>query len=502
MKQGTDLERLLGDVGDLLGRHDEGADLEDFAAYRDDPVGFAVDVLGVEPWSRQREILEAVRDEAQAVVQGGNAVGKDWASAVAALWWAFARRGLVLATAAVERQLVDVFMGEVGRLWRGAPELPGELYRSALRVPREEQAGVVTFTSTEASKLTGYHAPRVLGVLTEAQAVEPFAWEGLMASATGPEDRLLAVGNPLRPDGRFFRASRSGAWRTVRIPVTEHPNLREDSGRTIPGGPSADFVERMEREWGEGSPQVEARVEARFPDTSEDALVEAGWLDRAFEAHRAGEHAGDVESEYAVLAVDVARFGRDRTVVCERRGRVVTGFDEWRGLDTRETAARVLRRLRELLDGDLAPAATVVVDVVGVGGGVADALRVELPELSWWESGARGRGLRERTPRLVEFNAGERAPDAERFRNLRSQAYWRLRTRLEEGELALPEDAGLRRELGATRTEVTSSGKVAVEAKDAIRGRLGGASPDRADALSMTFATELEEAGSMELVWT
>lgn len=491
----------VGALDERLADTRDGADLAEFEELADAPVAFAEEVLGVDLWSRQEEILRALLESTHLQVQGANAVGKDFAAAVASLWWVFCRSGLVLATAAVERQLVDVFMGEVARLWRDAPELPGELYRSALRVPGAEHAGIVTFTSTESSKLTGYHAPRVLAVLTEAQAVPEYGWEGLQACAAGPEDRTLAVGNPLRPEGRFWKASNSGAWRSIRIPVSEHPNLREDEDREIAGGPSEKFVRRMARDWGEDSDQYAARVEARFPEQSEDALVDREWIESAVERGREGAFEADVEEEYATVAVDVARFGRDRTVVCVRRGRVVTEFVVWQGEDTSETTGRVLRLVRRLHDDGRSPVREVVVDAVGIGAGVADQLRDELSEVTWWESGTRGRGLRERSPRLREFKGGAKAKDPSRFADLRSQAAWAVRTHLEEGELALPDDSDLRRELRALRTEVTAKGKVRLEGKDRTKSRLGGASPDRFDALSMSFLRELREEDAREIAF-
>lgn len=493
-----DLEGAFEDVGDLLEAHAEGADLEEFAEYRDDPVRFAGEVLGVDLWSRQEEILESLLEASHVHVQGANAVGKDFASAVAALWWTFARRGLVLATAAVERQLVDVLMGEVGRLWRSAPELPGELYRSALRVPGVEHAGVVTFTSTESSKLTGYHAPRVLAVLTEAQAVPEYGWEGLQACAAGPEDRTLAVGNPLAPEGRFHRAASSGAWRSIRIPVSEHPNLDPDADRTIPGGPSEQFVERMAEDWGEGSDQFRARVEARFPESAEDALAERAWIEAAVRRGEEGEFEEDLDGELASVGVDVARFGRDRSVVAVRRGRVVTEFVEWSGEDTQAVARRVRRELERVHDEH--PVGEVVVDETGVGAGVLDRLREDL-ELTREEVAGGLRRVRSRSATVAGFKGGSRARDPSRFADLRSQAAWALRERLEDGEIALPDDAGLRRELRALRLETTTRGKVRLESKDRTRRRLSGDSPDRFDAVCMSLLPELRGAASRELVY-
>ena len=88
------------------------------------------------------------------------------------------------------------------------------------------------------------------------------------------------------------------------------------------------------------------------------------------------------------------------------------------------------------------------------------------------------------------FNGGARAGAPDRFANRRAEAYWTLARRLEAGEIALPEDEELATELLAIRWRPTPEGRVRIEAKDNLRGRLGR-SPDRADAVSMAFAYEL-----------
>ena len=221
----TTLRRLERDLGQLVERHERARDLTDFSAYADDPLGFIREVLKGDPWSRQLEIAEAVRDQPLVVVRSCNAAGKDWIAAHLALWWVYARQGLVLLTGPTERQVKEIVMSEVARAFARANDLPGELYQMALRLGRTEHAGILAFTSTEASRLTGFHAPHVFAVITEAQGVEDYAWEGVLACVTGSDDRVLAVGNPLEPSGRFFHASRAPGWRSIRISAFEHPNV-------------------------------------------------------------------------------------------------------------------------------------------------------------------------------------------------------------------------------------------------------------------------------------
>jgi hypothetical protein len=391
----------------------------------------------------------------------------------------------VLLTGPTERQVIEIVMGEVARAFGKTKGLPGDLYRTALRLGCEEHAGILAFTSTEASKLTGFHAPRVMAILTEAQRCEEFAWEGLLACATGAEDRVLAVGNPLRPSGRFYTVSRPrSGWRAIRIAASEHPNLTE--GRTvIPGGPSTAFCERIAREYGRDSGVYQSRVEGEFPDAGEDSLIRRSWIEAAMERWR---EAKDGAKGELVVAIDPARFGPDQTTLAVRRGSVLVELVAWGQCDLSES----VERIRSVLDrvgvkpgsggggvsatwGDpwrrsRRPVAVgrVVVDEVGVGAGVADRLR----ELGY---------------RVEPFNGGRSPRDGDRFLNRRAEAYWNLRDLLERGEIALPADEALADELLAQVWRPTADGKVMLEAKEALRSRIGR-SPDRADAVVMAFA--------------
>jgi hypothetical protein len=127
-----------------------------------------------------------------------------------------------------------------------------------------------------------------------------------------------------------------------------------------------------------------------------------------------------------------------------------------------------------LLIEEEARGARIRVDVIGVGGGVHDRLK--------------GLGYP-----VEAFNSAAKPTDskaAERFANRRAQAYWAVRDRLEAGTLPLPRKWAeeLTRELLATNWAPTGTGKALIESKRDIKAKLGGASPDFADALVMAIA--------------
>lgn len=490
------VRRLKADLGDLLARHERARDLDEFVRYENDPVGFIRDVLKGQPWSAQVAIAESVRDVSLVVVRSCNAAGKDWVAAHLALWWVYAKRGLVLLTGPTERQVREIVMSEVGRAFGAAQDLPGELYQMALRLGRTEQAGILAFTSSDASRLTGFHAPRLMVCITEAQGVEPFAFEAALACATGSENRILAVGNPLAPSGRFFEISRSDSWVSHRISAFDCPNVIE--GREIiPGAITIEGVRRIANEYGEGSGIYRARILGEFPEESEYGLIQRSWLEAAAERHETALLSIADSRDEPIVAVDPARFGPDKTAVAVLKGPVLTKLRLWSRKDTMETTGLVVdelrkvgvvperdarddERLRQLAAEDelrtgygssrFRATGLVVVDEIGLGAAVVDRLK----ELGYC---------------VREFNGGS-SPSSfsvmDKYLNLRAEAYWTLRTLLEAGKIAIPSDEKLWDELTSIQWKPTSSGKIQIEAKDGFRQRIGR-SPDRADAVVMAF---------------
>ena len=165
--------------------------------------------------------------------------------------------------------------------------------------------------------------------------------------------------------------------------------------------------------------------------------------------------------EEVILAVDVARFGTDRSVIMRRRGDCVEDIRVLRQMDTMQLTGWVSAAIRECSP------AQVYVDEIGVGAGVVDRLR---------ELGHRVRGV----------NVSHKARQEGLFVNLRAEGYWTLRERFTSGRISIPSDNQLVGELAALRYGYDSQGRIQMEGKDAMRQR-GLPSPDKADALMLAF---------------
>ena len=460
------LRRLETEIGSLVERHDTTRDLSAFDRYRDDPCGFASDVLKVKLWSRQEELAEAIRDHPLVRCQSGNSIGKDFVVAgVLAAWWIYACRGFVLMTGTSDRQVREVCMKELRRAFHRG-NLPGELYTHALRVPGSEDVGLLAFVSNEASRMTGFHFPRTLTIITESQGADDWALEAMLANLAGAEDRLAAVGNPTSPSGWFYQTSKAPDWHSLTISAFEHPNVVQ--GRTvIPGAVTAAQIERIRSTYGESSPVYLARVLGEYPEQSLTGLYELSHIEAAMSRH--AEFLEKHAESPAVVSVDPARFGADHTAVAVRRGPCVVEVRTWAKQSLTETSRRVLALLDEL---GVAPGqrGVVVCDVVGLGSGVVDMLR-------------------DARYTVRAFNAGAKAKDPERFVNARSEVAWLLRDELEAGSIALPDDPDLHEEMLAVEWGITTEGRIALEPKDAMKSRLGR-SPDRLDAVLQTAGTK------------
>lgn len=469
MTNTSELVALGAEIGELVSEH-PGRGLAEFRKWEHNPVGFIREVLGGDPWSKQVEIATAVRDSPLVAVASGHACGKDWLSAALALHWVYAKGGIVLCTAPTERQIREIFFREVSHFFR--EDLPGRLLTMQLRMPAAAGAcGILGFTSGSASSYSGFHGARVMVILSEAQGVESAAWDGLLNCATGAEDRVLAIGNPLTSSGRFADCFRGSApYKRFTISCLEHPNLTGE--RFIPGGPTAQWVETRRAEYGEGSANYRARVLGLFPTESASGLIKRAWCEDAGARWQRRELLKP--DGRRVLAIDPARYGPDASCVAVLQGPHLAALETWQGLDTVATVARVreIAAAHGILPKEewdpiahiwSKPTGTIVCDAIGVGAGVADALK------------AAGYAVR-------EFNAGAKPKDP-RFANLRCESFWAIRKALESGKIAFPYQEQLVDELCAIRYKQTA-GKLVLESKDSLRQKLGR-STDRGDALAM-----------------
>ena len=101
-----------------------------------DPVYFLEEILGVEPWEKQKLIIESVRDNTNTCVASGHGVGKTFVSAATALWFLFTHyQSRVITTAPTNRQVESILWAEIWNLFNNARvPLGGRLLKTSLNI--------------------------------------------------------------------------------------------------------------------------------------------------------------------------------------------------------------------------------------------------------------------------------------------------------------------------------------------------------------------------------
>ena len=442
--------------------------MEEFTqAYYDDPVRFVREMLGAEPYEYQREFLEALaRNERKMSVKSGHGTGKSTTASWAMLWFLLLRYPVkVVVTAPTSSQLFDAMFAELKR-WIN--ELPKELQEllnvksdrvELLRAPAEAFISCRTARAETPEALAGVHSDNVLLIVDEASGVPEQVFEAAAGSMSGHNATTLMLSNPTRSSGTFFESHNrmANSWWTRTWSCEDSPLVSDE------------FVEEMRLRYGEESNAFRVRVLGQFPLSDDNTIIPFHLVEAA--QHRDVVVADDTD---VVWGLDVARFGSDATALCKRQGPVVTELRSWRGLDLMQTTGRVVAEY-EALPPSKRPT-EILVDSIGVGSGVVDRLReLDLPV----------RGI----------NVAESPSMGDTYMNLRSELWFKCKAWLEDRSCKLPKDDQLQAELTAIRYSFTSSGKMKAESKDEMRRR-GVGSPDLADALCLTMASDAATAQS------
>jgi hypothetical protein len=171
------------------------------------------------------------------------------------------------------------------------------------------------------------------------------------------------------------------------------------------------------------------------------------------------------------MGVDVARGGRDKTVIARRHG---TWFDKPERLQGEATingpkvAGQVQTHRRD--------AAPVHVDIIGPGASVYDSLNTNDVHVEEVDNRKKSYAHDEATGKLS-------------FMNIRAETWWRMREALDpqrDNPIALPPDPKLAADLCTPLWEYMGKGVIKIELKEDIIDRLGR-SPDDGDAYVMAL---------------
>lgn len=435
-------------------------------------MAFFRDILGIEPWDRQVELIEAVWSRSRVAVRSGHKTGKSNALAGMALAWVATRPGArVILTSATFRQVKQILWREIRILHgRAARRIGGKLHddpETGLVFPDGRQ--VFGFSTSDPDAAAGLSGANILFLVDEAQGVPRQIFEVLEGNAAGGA-HIVMCGNPTQTSGTFFDAFHGQAddWHRIHISSEETPNVRE--GRiVIPGLATRDWVEERKRVWGEDSPMYRVRVRGDFPAQAGNAVIGLDLVNAAVAAWADAEADGPLE-----VGVDPAFDGADETVIFPRRGLKLFEPEVVRQLDPVEVAHKVVEVVRRHTGGRWEPV-QVKVDAIGIGAGV-------VAHLARWDT-ARQLGIEAVAVKSSERPTRSGRNGAPAYFNLRSQMWFEAAAWLRAGG-AIPPIPRLEADLVTPTYEPDARDRLKVEGKKEIRRRLGR-SPDYGDAMCL-----------------
>lgn len=425
-------------------------------AWKNDPVKFVKEALKADPDTWQCEALSSVLSNDRITVRSGHGVGKTAFNAWLILWWLVTHYpARIPCTAPTASQLEDTLWPEV-RKWslNLPPYLKSQIEITASHIrlaaaPSQSFAVAKTASKDRPEALQGFHEENMLFLIDEASGVPDIVFETAQGSLSTKGAKIVMTGNPTRASGYFFNSHQSSRWYKIVVSSLDAKQATQE------------FALDIKQQYGEDSNVYRVRVLGEFPTGDDDGVIPLALAEDA-------SYREIIPSGKVVWGLDVARFGDDRTVLCKRHGSVVKPLVCWQGKDIMQTASIVAdeyKRLETAFRDELPE--EIVVDVIGLGAGVADRLReLGLP--------------------VIECNVSESPSSKDKFMRLRDELWWHVREWLESRNAKLPDDDELINELATPRYSIPN-GKIIVERKSDLKKR-GLRSPDKADSLCLTFA--------------
>lgn len=225
-------------------------------------------------------------------------------------------------------------------------------------------------------------------------------------------------------------------------------------------------------------PKSYIQVLKSLPKSERDRLLLGKWeasddnqliKQEAIDNLTSNEWVIDEKSQHYITA-DIARMGKDNSVIYVWRGLEIIQIVKLSKTKLTETAdvIKTLKQKYKVLNSN------VIVDVDGVGAGVADILRAE------------------------EFHNNATPINKENYQNLKTQCYYKLSEYINENKIRIgvklsdDEMDLIREELEQIQSApMIDDKKLAIISKDIIKGNIGR-SPDYSDAMMMRIYLEIK----------
>ena len=460
-----------------MAKQNNNEEYEELAAFlgelTHDPVKFVYaafpwgegDLAGKKPQEWQLSVLALIRDgladistAIRIAIASGHGIGKSACVSWLILWAISTHedtRGVV--TANTDTQLRAKTWAELAKWYRLfiAKDLFKLTATSIFSIEEGHEKtwriDAIPWSKDNPEAFAGLHnqGKRILILFDEASAIIDEIWTVAEGATTDSDTEVVfaAFGNPTRSQGRFFECFNSQAkyWKHKQI---DSSNVAISNKQQL-----NEWVEM----YGEDSDFVKIRVRGVFPSQSDNQLISR---DLAEMARRRELVPKQYEFAPVVIGVDPAWSGDDTLEIVMRQGLYSRCLETVPRNDNDMMIARKVARWQ-----DEYTASAVFIDM-GYGTGIYSG-GVDMGRSNW---------------RLVSF--AEKS-DQQEYANKRAEMWNEMKKWLQDGGSIDCDE--LITELTAPEAFINRSGKLQLEAKQDMKRR-GIASPNKADALALTFS--------------
>lgn len=390
----------------------------------------------------------------QIAVASGHGIGKSAKMAMLANWamscFADAR---VVVTANTMTQLRTKTIPEITRWFRRSITAHWfDIQAQTIKASEEWRTDFVSWSAHNTEAFAGLHnlGSIILILFDEASKIDDKVWEVTEGALTDENTVIIwvAFGNPTQNVGRFRECFRKLRHRWAH----RHIDSRDVEGT------NKEQAQRMVDDYGIDSDIVKVRVRGMFPSASMLQWIGTDLVDAAGEVHLR-------ESEYnfapVIIGVDPAWTGDDTLEVYMRQGLYSKHLLSLPKNDNDVAVAQAIARFEDDYKAD-----AVFIDL-GYGTGIKSV--GDTMKRNWT---------------LIPFGGASARPDC---LNKRMEMWWHVKEWLKAGGAIDPKDTILYQDLIGPETVPRPDGVYQLESKLDMKAR-DLPSPNRADALALTFA--------------
>ncbi|WP_276120367.1 terminase [Pararhizobium qamdonense] len=457
---------------------DPDDDIADAAAlYQFDPQGWALfawdwgngdlkDMDGPRKW--QADINEEIRQHLnsenrysplQIAVSSGHGIGKSAEMGMLSNWAMSCFSDCkIVTTANTESQLRTKTSPEIGKWFRSSITAHWfNVQAMSIKARDNEHSDLwrqdfVAWSAHNTEAFAGLHNKDKIIVLMfdEASKIADSVWEVAEGALTDENTIIiwLVFGNPTQNTGRFRECFRRNRKRWIR---------RQIDSRTVPGTNKKKLDQWVE-DYGEDHDFVKVRVRGMFPSSSAKQFIGTDDVDAAQKVHLRKDQYSFAPK---IIGVDPAWTGDDELVIYFRQGLYSKLLMKMPKNDNDVLVANHVMRFEDELQAD-----AVFID----GGHGTGIYSVGITMNRSWQ--------------LVWF--GGKSIDLGCL-NKRVEIWKNMRDWLKQGGAIDPKDDVLYQDLIGPELVPRTDGKLQLESKEDMKVR-GIPSPNRADALALTFA--------------